>query len=105
MLHTSGKNLNLDEVCESPTNSTQYCNSLLSGITKSNLKRLTSIQYKAAKLVLTVNCWRAHGSKLHWLPMEKRIQFQSNSKVFYVFTVQDSVLLPIKLSLTLMNLD
>ena len=45
--------------------------------------------FNAAKLVLTVNCWRVHGSplltKLHWLPMEKRIQFKTLLYVFLMF--------------------
>ena len=64
------------------TSRLDYCNSLLYGITKAqSVKRLTGIQYRAAKLVLAVNCWRAHGSpllaQLHWLPIEKRIQFKT----------------------------
>ena len=41
------------------TSRLDYCNSLVYGITKAHLKRLTGIQYRAAKLVLAVNCWRA----------------------------------------------
>jgi len=68
------------------TSRLDYCNSLLYGVTKENLKRLTSIQYRAAKLILTVNCRRAHGSpllvQLHWLPIEQRILFKT---LLYVF--------------------
>ena len=108
------------------TSRLDYCNSLLYGITKAHLKRLTGIQYRAAKLVLAVNCWRAHGSpllaQLHWLPIEKRIQFKTLLYVFkclndiappylsdmFIFTkatVKDSVLPPIELGLPLTSPD
>ena len=74
------------------TSRLDYCNSLLYGITKAHLKRLTGIQYRAAKLV---NCWRAHGSpllaQLHWLPIEKRIQFKT---LLYVFKCLNDIAPP-----------
>ena len=77
------------------TSRLDYCNSLLYGITKAHLKRLTGIQYRAAKLVLAVNCWRAHGSpllaQLHWLPIEKRIQFKT---LLYVFKCLNGIAPP-----------
>ena len=77
------------------TSRLDYCNSLLYGITKAHFKRLTGIQYRAAKLVLAVNCWRAHGSpllaQLHWLPIEKRIQFKT---LLYVFKCLNDIAPP-----------
>ena len=63
-----------------------YCNSLLIGITKKDLKRLKGLQYRAAKLVLTISGKYIHGSpllaELHWLPIDKRIEFKL---LLYVF--------------------
>ena len=58
-------------------------------------KRLTGIQYRAAKLVLSVNCRRAHGSpllaELHWLPMEQRILFKI---LLYVYKCMNDIAPP-----------
>ena len=103
------------------TSHLDYCNSLLYGITKAHLKRLTGIQYRAAKLVLAVNCWRAHGSSLlnyTGYPLRnvsslKLCYMFSNawmtllhliSLICFIFTkatVKDSVLPPIELGLPL----
>ena len=56
-----------------------YCNSLLYGIKSKDLRRLQSLQHKAAKLIF--NAPRRSESlplmnKLHWLPVKNRIIFK-----------------------------
>ena len=56
-----------------------YCNSLLYGINKKHINRLQVLQNKCARLILKQPT-RSHASpllqSLHWLPIEKRIQFK-----------------------------
>jgi hypothetical protein len=62
-----------------------YCNSLLSYTTKQNLRKLQTIENNLARLV-TGSSYR-HPSlpllaSLHWLPVEKRIEFKVATLVF-----------------------
>ena len=60
------------------TSRLDYCNSLLANLTNTQMKRLKSIQYKAARLV-TRTPLREHITpvlkQLHWLPVECRITY------------------------------
>ena len=61
------------------TSRLDYCNSLLANLTNTQMKRLKSIQHKAARLV-TRNPLREHITpvlkQLHWLPVECRITYK-----------------------------
>ena len=61
------------------TSRLDFCNSLLNGISSSDVKRLQSVQNSAARLVKKVRRTE-HISpvlkELHWLPIEKRIIFK-----------------------------
>ena len=56
-----------------------YCNSLLYGIKSNDIRRLQSLQHKAAKLIF---CAPRHSDptplmkSLHWVPLNKRIKFK-----------------------------
>ena len=56
-----------------------YCNSLLSGISKSSLQKLQRVQNMAARLIVGLKK-RDHITptlkSLHWLPVEQRIMFK-----------------------------
>ena len=60
------------------TSRLDYCNSLLANLTNTQMKRLKSIQHKAARLV-TRTPLREHITpvlkQLHWLPVECRITY------------------------------
>ena len=63
------------------TSRMDYCNALLFGITKRNLKRLQRVQNRVARLCLGIrkydripNLSLLH--KLHWLPVSYRIEFK-----------------------------
>lgn len=63
------------------TSRMDYCNSLLFGITKQNLKRLQRIQNRAARLCLGIRKFDRISNKtllktLHWLPVSFRIDFK-----------------------------
>ena len=66
-----------------------YSNSLLYGITTSDLKRLQCIQNRAAKLVFQAKKYD-HASpclkQLHWLPVHSRIVFKILAIVYKCFT-------------------
>ena len=66
-----------------------YSNSLLYGITTSDLKRLRCIQNRAAKLVFQAKKYD-HASpclkQLHWLPVHSRIVFKILAIVYKCFT-------------------
>ena len=57
-----------------------YCNSILSGVTKTNLAKFQSVQNAAARLVTKL--WKfdhvtpALRDDLHWLPIQQRIDFK-----------------------------
>ena len=55
-----------------------YCNSILTGISSTNIQRLQRIQYALARVIHRVP-WREHITptitKLHWLPVQQRIHF------------------------------
>ena len=57
-----------------------YCNILLNGISKTDLKRLEVLQNKCAKLIC-LKSRRDHASpllkQLHWLPINQRIAFKT----------------------------
>ena len=58
-----------------------YCNSLLSNISKFDLKRLQSLQYSLCRIIHRIPKFsRVHMSPylktLHWLPVEQRIEFK-----------------------------
>ena len=61
------------------TSRLDYCNSLLANLTNTQMKRLKSIQHKAARLV-TRTPLREHITpvlkQLHWLPVECRITYK-----------------------------
>ena len=62
-----------------------YCNSILAGLPNSEIKRMQRVQNIAAKLVLGKS--KFHSSleclwELHWLPINKRIQFKVLVLVF-----------------------
>ena len=61
------------------TSRLDYCNSLLANLTNTQMKRLKSIQHKAARLV-TRTLLREHITPvlklLHWLPVEWRITYK-----------------------------
>ena len=61
------------------TSRLDYCNSLLANLTNTQMKRLKSIQHKAARLV-TRTPLREHITPvlkhLHWLPVECRITYK-----------------------------
>ena len=56
-----------------------YCNSILTGISSTNIQRLQRIQYALARVIHRVPC-REHITptitKLHWLPVQQRINFK-----------------------------
>ena len=58
-----------------------YANALLYGINKSEIRKLQSIQNMAARIILKLPP-RTDGMqalfKLHWLPIEYRINFKLN---------------------------
>jgi len=59
-----------------------YANSLLYGVTETNLKRLQRLQNKAARLVFSCGRDRSSSvllSTLHWLPVKERIKIIQNS--------------------------
>ena len=62
-----------------------YCNSLLSGITKKELKRLQRIQNTVCRITSRIppraSITKAM-KKLHWLPVEKRISFKINTMTY-----------------------
>ena len=61
------------------TNSIDYCNSLLYGISGLSLMRIQRIQHTTAILILQRDRWssaRVMLNELHWLPMRKRISFK-----------------------------
>ena len=67
------------------TSRLDYCNCLYAGVPFYLLERLKKIQNKAARLVLRKD--RKHDSKellrlLHWLPVQKRIDFKIACLVF-----------------------
>ena len=67
------------------TSRLDYCNCLYAGVPFYLLERLQKIQNKAARLVLRKD--RKHDSKellrlLHWLPVQKRIDFKIACLVF-----------------------
>ena len=62
-----------------------YCNSILAGLPNSEIQRMQRVQNIAAKLVLGKS--KSHSSseclrELHWLPINKRIQFKILTLVF-----------------------
>ena len=57
-----------------------YCNAVLNGVSSSNLNRLQTVQNRAVRVVLSVG--RNVSSEpllrqLHWLPINKRIQYKT----------------------------
>ena len=63
------------------TTRVNYCNSVLYGITTTNLRPLQSVINVAARLI-TGNCKFDHiTDTLHWLPVRQRIQFKLCSLV------------------------
>jgi len=59
------------------TSRIDYCNSLLYGISKYNINRLQRIQNSVARIVASVSKYVTPiFRKLHWLPVEQRIQFK-----------------------------
>ena len=65
------------------TSRLDYCNSLLSGIAGTQLKRLQRVQKAAAKVVLRLPKFASPSlSELHWLPVEYRIKFKTAVTVF-----------------------
>ena len=56
-----------------------YCNSILTGISSTNIQRLQRIQYALARVIHRVP-WREHITptitKLYWLPVQQRINFK-----------------------------
>ena len=61
------------------TSRLDYCNSLLFGVSKTELNRLQRLQNMAARLICRVHKYEhitPSLHKLHWLPVEKRIVFK-----------------------------
>ena len=62
-----------------------YCNSLLFGVSASNIKKLQRIQNSLARIVMN-KPFRSDAIpllyELHWLPIEKRIKFKLSLMVF-----------------------
>jgi len=52
-----------------------YCNSVLSGTSQSNLSKLQRVQNAVARKVTTTSK-REHIAELHWLPVAARIDFK-----------------------------
>ena len=69
------------------TSRLDYCNSILAGLPKFQLDRLQKIQNQAARL-MTLTKKREHIrlvlEKLHWLPIEKRIDYKILTHVFNI---------------------
>ena len=63
-----------------------YCNSLLTGIDKSQVNKLQSILRVAARLVMRKGKFESISSdirdKLHWLPIQQRIKFKIGVLVY-----------------------
>ena len=55
-----------------------YCNAILTGITGYNMNRLQRLQIYAAKIVLNdyKNASHRYVNELHWLPVQKRIEYK-----------------------------
>jgi hypothetical protein len=56
-----------------------YCNSLLTGISSSHIKRLQRVQNALARIIHRVpwrDCITPTLIKLHWLPVEQRINYK-----------------------------
>ena len=75
-------------ICSHVLSRLDYCNSLLSGITKDQLTRLQRVQNNAAKLIFKKKR-RDHVTpllkKLHWLPIENRIDYKLATLVYRHF--------------------
>lgn len=62
-----------------------YCNSLLSNISKDKIHRLQVVQNNAARMVLKKNRYSSASSllqELHWLPVDRRIQYKVSTIVY-----------------------
>ena len=95
--HTHGDYIALDRVCYTiellPTLSTatalanslvssklDYCNSLYSGISQTNLNKLQRIQNSLARVITNTSKYQHITptlKKLHWLPIKQRIHYKS----------------------------
>ena len=62
-----------------------YCNSLLCGVTKKNLRRLQVVQNSLARLTLKkpkIEHVTPMLKELHWLPVEERILYKTSAIIF-----------------------
>ena len=68
------------------TSRIDYCNSLLAGVDKSQVGKLQSILHVAARLIMRKRKFDPISDdirdKLHWLPVEQRIQFKIGVLVY-----------------------
>ena len=67
-----------------------YCNSLLAGTTAQNISRLQRMQNNAARVVCQAtrcDSVRPLLQKLHWLPIEQRIQYKVSMLTFKALTM------------------
>ena len=73
-----------DEACQKAVQSLvisriDYCNTLLAGLGKTELKRLQTVQNRAARLIMHVPFQDSITPtlyQLHWLPVDRRIEFK-----------------------------
>ena len=72
-------NLANELACSIVASKLDYCNSLLVNISNSNIAKLQRVQNNLARLVCNVNCRTSSVSllhKLHWLPINQRINYK-----------------------------
>ena len=74
-----------------------YCNSLLGGISRTNILRLQRLQNRAARLIFCVNKFTSAPPllrELHWLPVQQRIEFKILLYVYNCINASSQFLSP-----------